>query len=165
MCLPSICNAQEPRLLQNPLSELLALLCLFCCPRWGSSFAGGYIPDTEVFQGECNLHEGGFALQTVCTFSWDLDKEQMYVVSRGRIEVEPVKKHSTVRLIIAWTTGGLSFWGAKLTGFQGYMDKSLSSQWKYYMNTLTTVLTDKLKGYFPDKKHLWKERYLLHPEF
>lgn len=148
MCLPSICNTQDPRFLRNPLSGLLALMCLFCCPRWGSSFAGGYIPATEVFKGECNLHEGGFTLQTVWTFSWELAKEvNMCVVSRGRIEeVEPVKKHSTIRLIIAWKRGGLSFWGTKLTGFEGYMSKSLSSQWRHYINTVTTVLTDKQNG-------------------
>lgn len=66
---PSICSTQDPRFLQIPLSELLALICLFCCQRLGSSLAGGYIPAAEVFIGECNLHEGRFVLQTVCTFS------------------------------------------------------------------------------------------------
>lgn len=145
MCLPSICNTQDPRLLWNPPSELLALMCLFCCPRWGSSFAGGFIPAAEVFKGECNLHEGRFVLQTVCTFSWELAKEEsMCVVSRGRIEeVEPVKKHCTLRLIIARKTWELTFWGTKLTSFKDYTDKSLSSQWKYYMKVITAVLTDK----------------------
>lgn len=125
MCLPSICNAQDPRFLQNPLSELPSFMCLLCCLRWGSSFAGGYISAPEVFKGECNLHEGRFALQTVCTFSWELDKEEnIYVVFLGRIEeVEPVKKHSTVRLIIAQKTRKAEVLKNKIYRFWGLHEK------------------------------------------
>lgn len=145
MCLHSISNTQDLRFFKTPYRNFW-LWCVYFAAQDEAAVLLEviFLPLRCLKKNVICMKEDLLSRLSVLSLeSWPKKKVCVWCPGEGWKKWSQCKKHSTIRLIIAWKTEGLNFRGTKSTGFKGYMDKSLSCQWKHYMNTVTTVLTDK----------------------